>query len=213
MLSKKQRVLYNRQHMNNSLATLFGGQTKARILEVLASRPGETFHLRGLAHAAGIDSGNASRILGPLVRAGVVHTSEDGRATRYALNDRSPMARPLRELVAAAGAFMGDLRAAAQALEALYVGIFGSVAQGTDDAHSDVDVLVVGPASSVQAQAAFKAVGRKYRRTINTIAVTREQLTEHLGEGGAFWSAVASNPRIDIQGDWPRVANPPDAAA
>jgi len=198
--------------MNDSLAMLFGGQTKARILEVLASRPGESFHLRGLAHAAGMDSGNTSRILRPLVRAGVVLETDDGRAARYALNDRSPVARPLRELVAAAGSLMVDLRAAAVGLDALYVGIFGSVAQGKDDVHSDVDVLVVGPANSVQAQAAFKPVGRKHRREINTLAITREQLAQHLAEGGAFWSSVATNRRIDIQGDWHDVAIPSTAA-
>ena len=54
--------------MINALATLFGGMTKTRILEVLLTHPSESFHLRGLALAAGTDSGNTSKMLKLLVQ-------------------------------------------------------------------------------------------------------------------------------------------------
>ena len=192
--------------MSDALALLLGGQTKARILDVLVSHPGESYHLRGLASAAGTDSGNTSKLLRSLVNMGLVHAAPDSHSTRYSINDRSPLAGPLRQLIASAGALMTDLRAAAERLRAAYVGVFGSVASGTDDSNSDVDVLVVGNISGVTAQAAFKAVGRKHRRAINTVAVTREALAKGLVEGGAFWSSVNRGKRIDLKGTWTDVA-------
>ena len=193
--------------MTDTLATLFGGRTKARILEVLVSRPGQSYHLRGLAQAAGTDSGNTSKLLRSLVKLGLVLAAPDSHSTRYSINDRSPMARPLRELIAGAGSLMADLRAVADGLQATYIGIFGSVAAGTDDMDSDVDVLVIGDISGVTAQAAFKAVGRKHRRSVNAVAVTPTALTAHLSDGGAFWTSLANGKRIDIKGSWIDVAH------
>lgn len=192
--------------MLDTLSVLLGGQTKARVLEVLVSHPGQSYHLRGLAQAAGTDSGNTSKLLRPLVKLGLVLAAPDSHSTRYSINDRSPLAGPLRQLVIGAGSLMADLRAVADGLHAKYVGIFGSVAAGTDDKDSDIDVLVVGELNGVAAQAAFTSVGRKHRRSINTVAVTPAQLVDHLTDGGAFWTSLASGKRIDIKGEWTDVA-------
>lgn len=90
--------------MKKALETLLGGTTKVRILEVLASHPGQDFHLRGLAQAAGTDSGNTSKLLRTLVDSEIVVCTQDSHSARYALNERSPLVAPLRELILRAGA-------------------------------------------------------------------------------------------------------------
>lgn len=193
--------------MNDPLTTLFGGKTKARILSVLLSNPGENYHLRGLAKAAGTDSGNTSKLLRLLVDDGLVIAAPDRHSTRYAINTRSPLVAPLRELVALASALMVDLQAVASSIDAAYVGVFGSFAAGTADSSSDIDVLVVGTVSAVAAQTAFKAAARKHRKTINVVAVSAPEFARHLAEESAFWSSIATNKRIDLKGAWADVAN------
>ncbi len=193
--------------MGDILATLFGGKTKARILEVLLSNSGESFHLRGLAQAAGTDSGNTSKLLKLLVEDGLVIAAPDRQSTRYAINSRSPLVPSLRQLVASAGSLMTDLRVTADSVVADYVCVFGSYAAGSDDANSDIDVLVVGDLSAVAAQAAFKPVGRKHRKTINVVAVPAEGFADRVSEGGAFWNSVSTGKRIDLKGQWDDVAN------
>ena len=94
----------------------------------------------------------------------------------------------------------------ADGIEAACIGVFGSVDAGTDDAHSDIDVFVVGNISAVAAQAAFKAVGRKYRKTVNVVAVKPKELASRVTEGGAFWTSIAQGKRIDLKGSWVNVA-------
>lgn len=202
-----QRMLYYQQHMSDPLVTIFGGKTKARILDVLLSHPNESFHLRGLAQAAGTDSGNTSRLLKMLVEGGLVLAAPDRHSTRYSINARSPLAAPLRQLVACAGSLMVDLRAVVSAIDAAYVGIYGSVAAGTEDVSSDIDVLVVGDLSGVAAQTAFKAVGRKHRKSINVVAVTASELGQKLRDSGVFWTSVAEGKKIDLKGTWTDVAH------
>ena len=193
--------------MSDPLVTIFGGKTKARILDVLLSNPGESYHLRGLAQAAGTDSGNTSKLLRLLVDDGLVLAAPDRHSTRYSINVRSPFVAPLRQLVACAGALMVDLRAAADGIDAAYIGVFGSVAAGTDDAHSDIDVLIVGDLSTVAAQAAFKAAARQHRKAVNVVVVKASQFAHKLREGGAFWASIAEGKRIDLKGAWTDVAN------
>jgi len=190
--------------LEDALAFLLGGRTKVRILEVLLLHPQQSFHLRGLATAAGTDAGNTSRILRGLVDTGLVLGVPDSHSMRYSINDRSPLTQPLRQLIVCAGSLLNDLREAASTLaEAEYVGVFGSVANGSDDMSSDVDVLVIGSLGAVAAQAAFKAVGRKHRRTVNAVAVSSEGLASHLVGGDAFWASIARGPRIDLRAMWP----------
>jgi len=186
---------------------IFGGKTKARILDVLLSHPSESYHLRGLALAAGTDSGNTSKLLKLLVEGGLVLAAPDRHSTRYSINSRSPLVPPLRQLVACAGALMADLRSVAAGIDAAYIGVYGSVAAGTDDADSDIDVLVVGDLSVVAAQAAFKAIGRKHRKTVNAVAVTAAELAKKLRSGAAFWTSIADGKKIDLKGAWIDVAS------
>ena len=193
--------------MSDPLVTIFGGKTKARILDVLLSHPSEGYHLRGLAQAAGTDSGNTSKLLKLLVENGLVLATPDRHSTRYSINSRSPLVGPLRQLVACAGMLMVDLRAVASGIDAAYVGVYGSVAAGTDAVDSDIDVLVVGDLSGVAAQAAFKATGRKHRKTVNVVAVTASELVQKLRGGGAFWTSIAEGKKIDLKGTWTDVAH------
>ena len=192
--------------MTDILVTIFGGKSKARILETLLTHPGESFHLRGLAQAAGTDSGNTSKLLKLLVESGLVLAAPDRHSTRYSINSGSPLAAPLRQLVACAGSLMVDLREVANSLSAAYVGVYGSVAAGTDDGDSDVDVLVVGNLSVVAAQTAFKSAARKHGKAINVVALTTRELTQRLSDGGAFWASVAEGKKIDLKGAWNEVA-------
>jgi len=192
--------------MSDVLTALFGSKTKARILEVLLSNPDQAYHLRGLAQAAGTDSGNTSKLLRVLVEGGVVRALPESPSTRYSINLDSPLTEPLRSLFARAGSLMEDLRTRAQTLAAAYIAVFGSQAAGTADALSDVDVLVVGELSSVSAQAAFKSVGRQHHKSINVVVVSPPELALQLSAGSAFWASVATGPRVDLKGAWSDVA-------
>ncbi len=188
--------------MTDPLVTIFGGKTKARILDVLLSHPNESYHLRGLAQAAGTDSGNTSKLLKLLVESGLVLAAPDRHSTRYSINSRSPLVAPLRQLFACAGSLMVDLRAVASGIDAAYVAVYGSVAAGTDDVNSDIDILVVGDLSGVAAQTAFKAAARKHRKTVNVVALTASEFVQKLRDGGVFWTSIAQGKTIDLKGTW-----------
>lgn len=192
--------------MLNALKHLFGGEIKVRILQVLLSHPEQSYHLRGLAAAAGTEYGNTSKALKALVASGVVQVIDQAPYSRYQANTKTPIFEPLRQLFLVSGELMEDLKAVARMLDAEYVAIFGSVAKGTDRPDSDIDVLVVGPLTTLDAQAAFKPVSRKHKRQVNALAISLEKLSSEAQDGSPFWEDVFANKLITLAGEKPDVA-------
>lgn len=186
--------------MDATLAYLFGSQAKARLLSVLLSNPHGAYHLRGLAAAAGVESGNAVKMLRALVAAQLVKQLPDARGARYQADERSPLFAALRQLFLAADALLQDLRAVADNLQAEEVHVFGSMARGTAAPDSDVDILVVGDLSTIEAQAAFKPVARKHKREVSVLVVDRDTLRKQAAEGTPFWRDVLAHPVITLRG-------------
>ncbi|MBC7378350.1 MAG: nucleotidyltransferase domain-containing protein [Burkholderiaceae bacterium] len=187
--------------MSDSLSLLFGSEVRAKLLRTLFSQPDQAYHLRGLAAAAGVDSGNASKTLKALARTHLVRLITDSRGTLYQAEDQSPWFRPLRELFLVSGELLNDLKDVATKLPADQVLVFGSVAKGVDGPGSDVDILVIGKLSSVEAQAAFNRIGRKHRRPVNVMVVDRRKLSKQVAEGSAFWRDILAGKIIMLKGE------------
>ncbi|HSV45194.1 MAG TPA: nucleotidyltransferase domain-containing protein [Ramlibacter sp.] len=182
-----------------ALISLLGSETRARLLSALFMEP-RGYHLRGLAAAAGVDSGNALKTLRALVDAGIVAQMPDARGPVYQVNKASPLTEPLRELFMRAGGLLQDLQKVADGMAAEQVHVFGSYARGTSRPDSDVDVLVIGDVSAIEAQAAFARVGRKHHKKIDVLAMSRQQLAEAAAEGSAFLQELRSNRLVTLKG-------------
>jgi predicted nucleotidyltransferase len=187
--------------MDSALGYLFGSEVKAKILRTLLLHPQESYHLRGLASVAKVESGNALKALRGLTAVHLVKSVPDSRGVRYQAEARSALFDPLRQLFLMAGELMADLKEVAMNLPAEQVLVFGSVARGSDTPDSDVDVLVIGDISSIEAQAAFKAVSRKHARQISVMAVEEETLARQVAEGSQFWRDVMENKVIELKGE------------
>jgi len=181
---------------------LFGGQLRYRILRTLYEQPDQEFHLRGLAAAAAVDAGNAHRMLKKLVEAQLCEMVPDKPFVKYRAPKNGPFYQDLVRLFSRGSELIGDIRAVAGRLEGT-AAIFGSAARGEAGAESDVDVLLIGPLSTIEAQAAFKGVGRRHGRRINAIAITETELVDNLEAGSAFWHDVLTQPLIMLNGEIP----------
>jgi DNA-binding transcriptional ArsR family regulator len=185
---------------SSALAALFGSETKARILSALVADAGHAYHLSGLAAAAGVDPSNAQKTLRSLLDTGLVVRDDDSRGSRYRANPDSPLVPTLRELFLKSSELVSDLEKVASALPAEQVHIFGSVAKGTDKPGSDVDILVIGDISAIDAQAAFKPVGRKHRRKVDVFVLDRSDLARTAKERSPFLAGIVGGKYITLKG-------------
>ncbi len=191
-----------RAPFDSTLKELFGGELRYRVLRALFEVAGREFHLRGLAATAGVDSGNAHRMVKKLVALGIAEQIPGLPYPKYRARQDNPFYPELARLFSRGRDLVEAIRQVAQSLEGT-VAIYGSVASGEDRPQSDMDVLVIGPVSTIMAQAAFKPVARAHNRKINANAVTEEDLVSQLEAGSAFWRDVLAGPLIKLKGDIP----------
>ncbi len=188
------------------LRQLCGSEQRYRVLRALFENPGKSYHLRGLATAAGVDASNVAKLLPKLTAAGLVQREAGEPSARYRARRDNPLFKALTSLFSQASNLVAELRDVAQSLDA-DVAVFGSSASGTDTPESDLDVLVVGPTSQISAQAAFKPVARRHKRAINVTVIDRKSLKKELAAGSQFWTSVLSGPTVPLKGALPHVAN------
>ena len=78
--------------------------------------------------------------------------------------------------------------------------IFGSVAQGTERATSDVDVLVVGNASFAAVVEALSAAGNQLHREVNPVVMTATAFEAKRLNRDRFITRVLREPKIFLLG-------------
>ena len=135
------------------------GPTQGQILALLLLDPGEAHSLADLARAVDAPPSVVHKGVGRLVEAGVLVGARQGRSRLIRPNPDYRLLRPLTELINGAyGPAPVLIRALAHvpAIDVTY--IYGSWAarhEGVTGAHQrDIDVLVVGDASSASPRAA-----------------------------------------------------------
>jgi predicted nucleotidyltransferase len=184
------------------LIEVFGGLGRFKVLQALFAEPGRGFGPREVATASGIDPGNAARLLKRWSEAGLVtRRQSDGLPRYYASAD--PQLAPLVMLMQQDSALTRTLREALAKVAGIEVAlVFGSVAKGQAIAKSDVDVLILGSASELKANAALKPAGRTLGRTIHATACTIEEFKKQMREGESFAQDIVQSPRIALMGDF-----------
>ena len=147
-----------------------------------------------------MDPGGVARLLKRWVAAGLVTRRQQDGLPRYGAS-ADPSLRPLVALMQQDSAMVTTLRDALAPLPGVEVAlVFGSVARGEAGAQSDVDVLVLGGASELKANAALKPAGRSLGRAVHATASTIEAFMAHVRAGESFAQDIVQGPRIALLG-------------
>ena len=135
--------------MHQSLSSLLFPEYRRRVLGLLLLRPDEALHGREIARRTGLPAGSVTRELGKLAEAGLLKREKRGNQQVYTADTSGPifleLASILRKTSGLADVLSEALAPLAPKLRVAF--IFGSVAQGRENAGSDIDVMLIGEAS------------------------------------------------------------------
>ncbi|HEY4320391.1 MAG TPA: nucleotidyltransferase domain-containing protein [Gemmatimonadales bacterium] len=188
-----------------SVATLLFGQTRRDILALLLGRPDERFYLREILRSTGGGSGGVQRELKQLVDAGLLNRVREGRQVYFSANRSAEIFPELQSIVQKTAGAVDILRSAFAPLvqqESVALAlIYGSVANGTQTARSDIDVLVLGSASLAEIVAVTRHAEERLGREVNPSIYPVMEFRRKVKSGAAFLTRVLAGPKLYLAGD------------
>jgi len=186
------------------LHKLFGSRLRARVIGWLFTHTDERFYVRQLTDLLGEDSTNLSRELARLESMGIVVSERDGREKYYRANVDSAVFEELRSLAVKTTGMLDVLREALapHRSEIDVAVVFGSIADGTYTAKSDIDLLVVGDVEALDLHAAISEVEERLRRAVNYTILSPEEFAKRRSEQGGFLANVLAGPKLAVIGSF-----------
>jgi len=187
-------------------------RTRRAVLALLFARPDEAFYQREIVRATGGGKGAGERELGALAAAGVILREKRGNLIYYRANHDCPIYPELHGLMVKTAGIADVVREALNQVEGIRLAfIFGSMAKGSGDAKSDVDVLIVGEASFADIAAALLSAQERLGREVTPTVYSPQEFSQKIAEGHHFLTRVLLEPRIMLVGtsdDLERMGHP-----
>lgn len=181
---------------------LFGGsKVRRQVLRTFFARPEVIRHVRELAREIGRSPTIVGEELDRLERTGILTSERIGRARRYRVDDRSPIAAEIRSLVQKTIGIEARIRDAIADLPGVDEAfLYGSYARGDERATSDLDLFVIGSVSQETLTEQLTDVERDLGRDVNVTTYDPAEL-ERLRKGGDLFVAnVMEGPRVPLIG-------------
>jgi predicted nucleotidyltransferase len=195
--------------MSKPLEKLFGSRTRARLLSWLFAHSGESYSVRQLASVLREDPSNLSRELAKLEDFGILISHRQRNLKFFRANEGCSFGPELKGLIQKTTGLIGRLRTALQTIEGIELAfIYGSFAKGTENAESDVDLLIVGDTELDPLDRLFAGLERAFGRTINYVLYSKSEYEAKKIREDAFLIDILSRDKIWIigRGDGPEPA-------
>jgi predicted nucleotidyltransferase len=178
-------------------------KVQQRLLGLIFSQPDRSFYTSEIVRNVHSGTGAVTRVLSRLERSGLVSVERIGNQKHYRANRGSPIFEELQSLVIKTVALVDPIRKSLEPhsdrIKAAF--IYGSVAKGTDTAHSDIDLMIIGDELDYSdlysaAQDVEAALGRK----INPIFLSAKDWQRKAAEKGSLVRKITATPRIFVIG-------------
>jgi len=188
---------------NDNLSDALFGKVRLAVLALFFSRPDDAFYLRQVVRITGVGQGAVQRELKRLTDAGVITRTTRGHRVDYQVNRDCPLFDELKSLITKTAGLADVLRKAldplARKIELAF--IYGSQADGTAGASSDVDLMVVGRVDELDLHRAIAKAEEKLVRTVNYTLIDRKEFDRRRSEKGGFLERVLNGKMIFIMGN------------
>lgn len=177
-------------------------KTRQGILAATLLRPRKAWYVSELARHLGVPSSSLQRELHDLEHAGVLKTYRQGRMAYYQANVDSPVFPDLRGLMLKTAGLVDVLADTISPLATnlRVVFVYGSIASGSEQSDSDIDLMVMGNVSPVDLAVPLRNAREVLGRPINPIVYTPAEFSKKLAANDHFLKAILKKPKLFVLG-------------
>ena len=192
-----------REPASPSFARVLFTPVQQKVLGLLFGQSDRRFQGSEVIRLAGAGTGATHRFLKRLSESGLVTEERLGRQTYYQANPVSPVFEELTGLVRKTVGLVEPLRETLKPLAGRIRAafIYGSVANGTDKAHSDIDLFVI--ADDLDYPTLFTAVRKAEEmlgRSVNPILKASREWKDEAAKADSFVTRLNAKPRLFVLG-------------
>ena len=186
-----------------NLSNALFSKVQQRVLGLIFAHPDRSFYTSEIIRTVDSGTGAVERELSRLLRSGLVSVERVGNQKHYRANQHSPIFDELHGLILKTVALKVPLRQALQPyadkIKAAF--IFGSMAKGTDNAQSDIDLMVLGnDLNYSELYTALQDVEDCVRRKINPVFLTMDEWRRRTSQDGSFVKKLGTQPKLFVLG-------------
>lgn len=178
-------------------------KVQQRVLGLIFGQPERSFYTSEIVRSIHSGTGAVERELSRLQSSGLVSVERIGNQKHYQANRTSPVFEELKSLVVKTVGLAGPIR---QSLEPYANNIkvafvYGSVAKGTDTAHSDIDLMIIGDDLNYSdLYTAAQQAEIKLVRKVNPTFLSVKDWQRKAADKGLVMHKIAKSPKIFIIG-------------
>ena len=178
-------------------------KTQQRVLALLFGQSQRSFYANEIIAFAAMGSGAVQRELAKLVKSALVTVKKVGNQKHYQANQHAPIFDELRSIVMKTFGVADVLRVALQThwpqIELAFV--YGSMAKGSEQAHSDIDLMVIGEGISNAAMLeVLQPLQHQLGRTVNPTLYQPVEFVQRVRDGKSFVMRILEQPKIFVKG-------------
>ena len=175
---------------------------RQKILGLLLLHPETNYHVREIARLTNTAAGSLHRELAKLAKAHVLLRKVSGNQVYYQANTEffifKELASILRKTSGLVDVLANVLAPLAEKIVAAFV--FGSVARGTENIGSDVDVMLIGEIKFAEAVKALYPAQAIIGREINPKVYHKAEWQKLVNDQESFIQEILNNPKLFIIG-------------
>lgn len=185
------------------LAAALFGKTRRSVLALLFGQAGRSFYLREIAARAGTGMGQVQKELAQLAAAGLVLREKRANQVHFRANAEAPIYGELLGIVTKTFGVADVLREALAPFRSRIrlAFIYGSIAKGTADAASDIDLLLVADLPPSALSLPLAGLRERLGRNVSMVTYSAGEFGSMLRDEHHFIRAILEAPKIHLIGD------------
>lgn len=178
-------------------------EVQLKVLALLFGQPDRKFQMSELITLIDSGVGAVHRIVKRLTNSRLVNEEKIGRTKFYQANSQSPVFHEIHGLVIKTVALTIPLQSALAPFMGSIFGafIYGSIANGKDNADSDIDIIIIGEGIQYSDLLnALQPVENEINRTISVRIMALEEWKSKVEGSNPFVQRVLAQPKIFLKG-------------
>lgn len=183
------------------LTQILSSKVRAELFRLLFGIYVGELHMRELQREAGCTIGPIQSELKKLLGLQLVTSRRSGNRLYYSANREHPLYPEIHALVLKTTGLAEHLKEILQDRDDITAAfIFGSMASGSEQSTSDIDLMLIGEAGLRAVSGLLRNFKAKVGREVNPHVLSRDEFTKRKITGEHFIASVLSSPKIFVKG-------------